>query len=149
MNAFSVKRRYVDSNEFQAPLRKRRYVPAGQIVPLNKRTQLFPTDSCTYEMNPIALQQMRDYEMDSIKLANETNPKSDMSMALVVYKRPDLITPIDVNDCDDYYDELNKKKKSNNNKSSSSSASSSYSYSGYNYSGYSSGSDSSSDMELD
>lgn len=122
MNSFCMKRHLIEESDFQAPLRKRRYVPSGQIVPLDRKKSCFLPTNSTYEMNPIAIQQMHEYDMirrsssnsssenASLSLSN-TPAGSDMSMALVVYKRPDLVTPINVNDVDDdVVDNYNKKK---------------------------------------
>lgn len=160
MNAFCMKRRYTEEGEFQAPLRKRRYVPSGQIIPVNKRMQFTPSsfnglEGRTYEMNPVVTQQMYDYEMSwennnmetsSIaSAAAATKPKSDMSMALVVYKRPDLITPVNVNDCDD--DVSDKKKKKKKEWQLTPNTTSTWNFTSYSYNNYSN--NDGSDMELD
>ena len=81
-------------------------------------------------MNPIAAQQMCEYEMirrsggsasasASASSRSTAASSSDMSMALVVYKRPDLITPINVNDYDESDCEFCRDKKNKNKKRSS------------------------------
>ena len=178
MNGFCMKRHFADESDFQAPLRKRRYVPSGQIVPLDRKRSYFLPSNSTYEMNPVVAQQMREYDMirrsngngsgDASLSLSTPSAGSDMSMALVVYKRPDLVTPINVNDVDED-DEKNKNSSKNKKRITettsypmaspfssptfssagtamglmSSSPSSSFSYGGY------SSSSDGSDMELD
>lgn len=189
MNGLCMKRRFNEESEFQAPMRKRRYVPNGQIIPVDKAFYNvsngcfgYPASKQTFELDPAVAQHLHEcgiLHASGEHSRNNSNyycaeqpavvpagPKADMSMALVVYKRPDLVTPINVNDCDGWEEEEEEKKKRNKNKNKNASvsdaemaqvptaattapaASSAYSYA-YNYcGGYSSSSDSS-DMELD